>query len=51
MTRPRAKSTTAVTTLASATAPIRNSACFTAISNGLPRASERVGPAYPARYR
>ena len=48
---PTPKSTNAVMLLATATAAIRSSACFTAISNGALGASERVGPAYPARHR
>ena len=51
MSRPSPKSTSAVTTLASPTAPIRSSACFTALSNDRSRAPQRVGAAYPARHR
>src|SRR5438093_613452 len=51
MTLPIPKSTTAVTALASPTAPIRSSACLTAISNAIPWASQRVGAAYPALHR
>jgi hypothetical protein len=51
MTRPTAKSTTAVKALASPTAPIRSSACFTALSNDISAAPQRVRAAYPARHR
>jgi hypothetical protein len=49
MTRPAPKSTAAVTALANPTAPIRSSACFTALSNDISTAPQRVGAAYPAR--
>ena len=51
ITRPTVKSTTAVTALASPTAPIRSSACFTALSNDISLAPQRVEAAYPARHR
>src|SRR5438093_10419441 len=51
MTLPTPRRTTAVRPLANPTAPIRSSACFTRLSNGAWRASQRVRSAYPARHR
>ena len=51
MNRPRPSNTTAVTALAIPTAPIRSSACLTALSNDILTAAQRVPAAYPARHR